>query len=107
MPETIDFGNVMVGTTQQVKIDLPNNFIHDLKFHIEFDEKDKGIFDAEFLNGVLFANKSRKVSILFTPHKLKKFNSEFKFKIDYQGFKTETIHLRGQGVPQETNKKRN
>jgi len=82
LPQEIDFGNVSVGTTASFKVDLPNNFIHDLKFHIEFEEKDMGIFDAEFLNGVLFANKSRKIAILFTPHKLKVFNSFFKFRID-------------------------
>lgn len=105
LPEVIDFGNVAIGTLSAYKIELPNNFIHDLKFHLEFDEKDKGIFDAEFLNGVLFANQTRKLAIQFTPHKIKEFQSSFKFKIDYQGFKSETVIVKGKGVPHETTKK--
>jgi len=95
LPEELSFGKVPVGTTSNIKIELPNTFFHDLKFKIIFDEKDKGIFDAEFLSGVLFANKSRKISIMFTPHKLKAFESNFKLKIEYQGFKTKTVRLNG------------
>lgn len=82
LPQEISFGKVPVGTTSSIKIELPNTFFHDLKFKIIFDERDKGIFDAEFITGVLFANKSRKISIMFTPHKIKSFESNFKLKIE-------------------------
>lgn len=32
---------------------------------------------------------------MFTPHKLKAFESNFKLKIEYQGFKTKTVRLNG------------
>lgn len=42
---------------------------------------------------------------MFTPHKLKEFESSFKLKIEYQGFKTKTVRLNGQGVPHDKQKR--
>lgn len=42
---------------------------------------------------------------MFTPHKLKAFESNFKLKIEYQGFKTKTVRLNGQGVPHDKQKR--